>query len=320
MNYRSIANLADTIRENLYKIPADVDLVVGIPRSGMLAANIIALNCNLKFCDTESYISDKLLEHGRTRSTRTCHINKPSDAKHVLFIDDSVFSGETIQKIKIKASNIAAEKNQKITFAAIYAVPKSINCIDIFLEIVKPPRAFEWNLMHRPILAKCCLDIDGVLCVDPTAEENDDGDAYREFLFNTKPLAIPSYRVGNLVTSRLEKYRIETEAWLEKHGIMYDQLHMLDLPDAVTRRQLNCHASFKGQVYRKLKDTILFIESDPNQALIIANQSGKPALCFKNQKLYSPVFSYQCVEQKTRTFSKRIAGKINGIISKFTMA
>ncbi len=45
MNYRNIADLNHTIRQNLHRLPRNVDVVVdvvvGIPRSGLLAANIV---------------------------------------------------------------------------------------------------------------------------------------------------------------------------------------------------------------------------------------------------------------------------------------
>lgn len=45
--------------------------------------------------------------------------------------------------------------------------------------------------MNHGILKKACLDIDGVLCVDPTPEENDDGPRYREFLLTPNPYSFP---------------------------------------------------------------------------------------------------------------------------------
>jgi len=37
------------------------------------------------------------------------------------------------------------------------------------------------------------------------------------------------------VTCRLEKYREETEAWLDEHGVTYDNLVMMDHPDMEAR-------------------------------------------------------------------------------------
>ena len=53
--------------------------------------------------------------------------------------------------------------------------------------------------MHHLWLASACVDIDGVLCIDPTAEENDDGPRYREFLSCAKPLYLPTVPVGALL-------------------------------------------------------------------------------------------------------------------------
>ena len=60
------------------------------------------------------------------------------------------------------------------------------------------------------------MDFDGVLCRDPTEEENDDGDKYRYFIANVEPIFKPSVEIGWIVTSRLEKYRDLTENWLKK--------------------------------------------------------------------------------------------------------
>lgn len=72
------------------------------------------------------------------------------------------------------------------------------------------PRVFEWNVLHHPVLNDACVDIDGVLCRDPTPAENDDGRKYREFLSTVEPTIVPGQRIGHLVTSRLEQYRPKT--------------------------------------------------------------------------------------------------------------
>jgi len=41
---------------------------------------------------------------------------------------------------------------------------------------------FEWNALHHSNPERFCVDIDGVLCRDPTEAENDDGESYLEFL------------------------------------------------------------------------------------------------------------------------------------------
>lgn len=312
MNYRSIADLSHAIRENMYKLPPDIDLVVGVPRSGMLPANMIALFRNLKLTDLAGYLADTPLKTGRTRKSLFADVLKPSDANHVLVIDDSIDSGESLNNTKVSIEK--NKKKQTITYCVIYSTIQSIKKIDVFFEIVPQPRIFEWNLMHRPFLAKCCLDIDGVLCLDPTSDENDDGSSYINFIKNVSPLVVPSYPIGHLVTSRLEKYRVETERWLKNHGFVFDHLHMLDLPDAKTRRRLNCHASFKAKIFKNLKETELFIESDPGQSANIANISGKPVLCARTQKMFYPGISCALAERKAFIFARRVSSKLARIV------
>ena len=314
MNYRSTADLTRSIRENLYKLPRDIDLIIGIPRSGMLAASIVALNLNLRFTDLSGFLSNIPLKQGQTRYSRVSNLEKPSDANHILVVDDSIESGGSLVKTKELIEKTG--RNHKITYCAIYASSHAINKVDVYFEVVQQPRLFEWNVLHRPFLSECCVDIDGILCVDPTEEENDDGRAYQDFLMNARPLIIPSYPIGHLVTSRLEKYRKETENWLKHQGVVYDQIHMLDLPDADTRRRLGCHASLKADVYRRIRNAKLFIESEPQQAMEIANIAGKPALCFTTQQLFQPGLSYSLIENEVITFRKRVTGKLSRVAKK----
>lgn len=315
MNYRSVSSLADTVRHNLHKIPDDVDLIVGVPRSGMLVANMLALHLNLKVTDVEGYLANRKLIHGQTRKTRAHQIQTPSEASCVLFVDDSVNSGASIEAVRDKTELVY--EHQTRLFGAAYTTSESRHRVDISFETVDWPRVFEWNAMHRHDLIDCCVDIDGVLCRDPTGEQNDDGSLYVDFLLNAEQLAFPTYPIGHLVTSRLEKYREETKSWLAKHGIEYMNLHMLDLPDAETRRRLNCHAGFKADIYRNQHRCNLFIESDPTQAATIARNSGKPVLCYFDQKVYQPHVNYAMAKRhasyvtfRGRNLMRRLINKI----------
>jgi orotate phosphoribosyltransferase len=139
--------------------------------------------------------------------------------------------------------------------------------------------------MHHPgVVPKSCFDLDGVLCRNPTPTENDDGPRYREFLSTVEPLVAPSKPIGWIVTARLEKYRAETEAWLDAHGIEYGELIMLDLPDKETRQRLGTHAEFKAGVYGDL-DAVLFVESDHSQAMEIARLTDRPVYSVEHNQV-----------------------------------
>ncbi|MBE0421904.1 phosphoribosyltransferase [Pseudoalteromonas nigrifaciens] len=301
MNYKSYTDLTNDIKKNLHLfLEQDFDLIVGIPRSGMIPAYTIGLYLNLKVTDLNSLITDATLSSGSTRKSKY-EFNKPSEAKKILIIDDSISSGNSL---KLSLSTLKPEIRAKCTIVAIYSDCKRRNDIDFFLECVPMPRAFEWNIFHRPMLNRACLDIDGVLCIDPTEHENDDGPRYTKFLLNAKPLFIPSVHVNSLVTSRLEKYRPQTEEWLSKHGVKYSNLIMLDLPSKVERQRLGSHASHKSKYYIE-SNLDLFIESEPEQAVKIMEMSGKPVYCTDENIMFLPNTSYSIIKSP-KTFRKKL--------------
>ena len=281
MNFRSFDNMSALIREKLSLIPADVDIVVGIPRSGMVPAMMIALLLNRPCVSISEFVGGNINDNGF--SNRTGFGSK--EAVTVLVVDDSCNTGASIQKAKKKIEQL--QNIGKAYYCCIYATEQSASLPDFSLEIVEQPRVFEWNIMNHYFLQRSCLDFDGVLCVDPTDEENDDGDHYIRFLSNAKPLFIPQFRVGAIVTSRLEKYRSLTEEWLKKHGIEYEHLIMMDLPDMETRRRLMNHGKFKAEIYKN-SDAILFIESNPYQAQEIFECTDKCVYCTGNNHFYKP--------------------------------
>jgi uncharacterized HAD superfamily protein/hypoxanthine phosphoribosyltransferase len=282
MNYRSIEDLNHTITTNLSKVPLEIDLIVGVPRSGLLAANLLALHLNLPFTDVEGYVNGRILQSGERLKS---YIKPFSEYKNVLIVEDSIWSGSSIINVKNKLKGLYPEK--KVLYTAVYAVEETKDNIDFYFEICPGPRIFEWNMMHHDLLENCCFDIDGVLCIDPTEDENDDGPKYEHFLENVEPFFRPSKTIGYLVTNRLERYRALTEAWLLKHNVKYNHLIMLDLPDKAARLKANNHGGFKASVYVKY-DCYLFIESSMWQAKQIADLSGKPVYCTDERKMVFP--------------------------------
>lgn len=271
--YKSLSDMHKCLEYNVHRLPRDIDCIVGIPRSGLLAANMLALILNLPVTDFEGFLQGRLIKAGSTRALKN-KISRKWQPTSVLIIDDSILSGRSFAQAR---QIIPKNKNVKITFAAVYGRFSWHQEVDMVFEKVPTPRMFQWNYMHHPNLEKCCVDIDGVLCHDPKQYENDDGPAYKKFLLTAKPLNIPTYKIGNIVTSRLEKYRAETEKWLSEHSIKYNKLFMLGVESAEERRKKNMHGSFKASIYKKTESN-LFIESDINQSVVIAKMTKRPVL------------------------------------------
>ena len=277
LEYRTFGELAQCIRRNIKKVPNDIDLVVGIPRSGIIPAYMIALFKNKKCCSLDEFLAG-------TSSSEGLRKFEEKEIKKVLIVDDSCFAGVEMNRVKEKL----AEKNKKYEFVymAVYVRQESKELVDFWMEEVTCPRIWQWNYLNHSITKSSCFDLDGVLCQDPTDEENDDGPKYLEFIKNAKPLYIPQYKIYAIVTSRLEKYRRETEEWLKKHNVQYGQLIMLDLPSKEERVKQKIHAKFKAEQYKKLTQTALFVESNPKQAREIALLSGKTVMCVANDEIY----------------------------------
>ena len=274
MYYRNISDLNQIILKRLSILPRDFDLIVGVPRSGMLPANLLALYLNKPYTDIHSFLNGHIYKAG-ARS----QFFESGAFKKVLVVDDSIASGSAMIEVKESLAHLSEKFN--FSFCAIYVIPGKEKMVDYWFEVVPLPRYFQWNILNHTSLEKACFDIDGVLCADPSEEQNDDGPKYLDFIKNTPPLFIPGAKIGTIVSSRLEKYRKETEEWLEANKIKYNDLVLLDLPDKEARQKANSHASHKAKTYMS-KPFVLFVESSLSQSVEINRISGKPVLCTEN--------------------------------------
>jgi orotate phosphoribosyltransferase len=156
------------------------------------------------------------------------------------------------------------------------------------------------------------VDIDGVLCRDPTNQEldaQDEGQLWHSFLGNAIPFLMPEQTVGAVVTNRLERHRDRTEQWLFENGIAYRQLHMSPHP---SREERHKNLDYGPQKARAILDKDsplkLFVESDPRIAPEIAHLTHKPVICAKNLHIYWRGKS----QQITFSLSWEVVEKENG--------
>ncbi|MCK0149318.1 glycosyltransferase [Marivita sp. S6314] len=273
LSYRSYADMSRIISENIHHLP-DVDYVVGIPKSGIVPATMIATIKNVTFLDLDSF----LFTQSRRKGRRAQSDRSLAEIQKVLIVDDSVNTGAEFRRVQRRLGTL--EQDFDVTFCAIFGLPDRTKNAPrhVVLDRIAQPRVFQWNYRNHIIAESACFDMDGVLCVDPTAEDNDDGPRYLEFLRTAQPLFIPQKQISAIVTSRLEKYRAPTVEWLDAHGVAYKELIMLDLPSAEERRRLKAHAPFKASVFAG-RDDILFVESNHRQACDIALETDKCTIC-----------------------------------------
>jgi len=284
MNYRSVSALNRDILNWLIRLPRDLELIVGVPRSGLLAANLLSVHLDLPLTDVDGLLAGKVFASGLRYKG-----NNPADLlstrRKILVVDDSVHCGASMRAVRERIT--AANLPHEILYGAVYITPGQKRVVDFFGEVLPQLRIFEWNLTNNVCLRNSCMDVDGVLCRDPTDKENDDGPVYTDFIQSVESLMVPRETIGCLVTCRLEKYRALTEEWLARQGIKYRDLVMMDFPDKAARLAAGLHSSFKATVYKD-KGAVLFIESSLVQATEIAKLSGKDVLCMETREMVRP--------------------------------
>lgn len=274
MEMKSFSNLNSIIIKDLANIRKlnKFDLIVGIPRSGIIPASIISLNLNIPLADLYSYINNIiLLPHGGTRSIK-------NEKQKILLVDDTINTGKSmktaIEKIKTNRPN-----DQIMTYAVWRSPLTDMDSIDYSSSLLSRPRIFEWNLWKKDTVIDYGFDLDGVFCKDPDIHENDKGPKLINFYKNALPKFIPKNKIGYIVTNRLEQHRAITKIWLMNNNINYRKLLMKENP-------AEGHIEHK---IRKIKTLPikLFIESDTRQAKNISAKIGIPVWCIDNQKLYT---------------------------------
>lgn len=254
MEFRSVQQIDALLMRKLPEIAGHFDRLVGCSDEAMVAARLLALHLRLPL---EQLRTNEVVGAGPLGSERALYVE--------LAVDDANGHHPSLSSTKAKRF-------------AVYATAGAESRFDLVGECVPSRPFFEWNFLEREGLERVCFDIDGVLCEDPTEDQNDDGPIYSAFLANARPLHRPIGRAGWLVTSRLEKYRSLTTEWMAQQGIEYGELHMIDLPNKEARQAARCHGTFKAEVYGSV-DAELFVESNPGQAWEIAQITGKPVFC-----------------------------------------
>lgn len=243
--------------------------VLGIARSGMIPATVIAQHWNVPLGSFDTFLATGSFFSGGVRDTQR------AESGPVLVVDDSIYGGSAMAKAR-KQWEAAGIVTYTPTWSAIYSLePGAYGCLTH--KIAPSPRFFDWNWAHHSALPSTMSDIDGILCHDPPVFD-DDGVVYEQSIINAVPLYIPTVKVHTLISMRLERWRAITEAWLERHGVQYKSLILCPCKSAAERRAQGGYGEFKAQHYMQSRCN-LFVESDPKQAEVIAKVSGKPVIC-----------------------------------------
>jgi uncharacterized HAD superfamily protein/hypoxanthine phosphoribosyltransferase len=283
MHFVSLAEFYKDIAAWERSLP-EVDAVVGIPRSGLIPAAYIALRRNIRLVDLAELIKapDSAVGDAKVRDSNP--LSRLSAGNRVLVVDDSASDDSvTTQLIRKKLQDQTA---LNIQYGVVYRASVRSQ-VDYYYREVQMPRLFEWNWFRNWRIAGSLLDMDGVLCEDwPNRPERDVDPQFQDHLANVRPLYIPQVPCRAVVTSRIERYRKQTEAWLSRHNVLYEQLIMHPAATPEARQAAGDHAARKAAAYIASPAAPLFIESCVKQAQEIAAIAKRPVLCIDTMTMY----------------------------------
>ncbi len=255
------------------KLPP-IQAIAGIPRSGLLAASLVALELNCPMISLESLLDGKLPTVPVPRRGRGARVQRDG---MILVIDDNCSSGRIIASLRPKL-------HPDVKIGVIHGNDHA----DYFGRPLEREihRSYEWTILHDDNAEYTLTDLDGVLCEDWSGgSESVNEAAYQSFLKNAVPRRIPSYPLLGIVTNRLERDREPTEEWLKKHGIYYQSLTMSPHSTYETRDAAEDAATRKAAVYADHPKARLFIESCGQQAREIKRLTGRPVLSIEDNCL-----------------------------------
>lgn len=283
MEYETLAygDLCNDAKRLLTMLPRrDVCCVFGVPRKGMIPATIIAeiLKVPCYSLDVLTHLEDRALPGERETSQRWSKYAYMyyQTGKPVLVIDEGCHTGESLAKAT-RAIEQATDLRSFVQ-ASVYATELYAG-VAVFAERINSETTLcEWDAFQHPVTRKWMFDLDGVLCDDRDALKIvDQSPEYFAWIHDVPALHVPDFGVHSICTWREDSTsRVITQEWLLRKGLSlpWTSLYM---PQG---REVwgNDPAKFKAAKYKDSEAT-LFVESDREQAILIASYSRKPVLC-----------------------------------------
>lgn len=262
--------------------------VIGLPRSGMIPASVISVNMSVPlYSVSEGEIKKLHSTRSKDGGSRMKMFNENKSLPY-LVVDDTSYSGAEIMRTK-ELFNKKYPK-EKFLYTTIYSHPMCVdgkNILDIANVCAPYPHVLEWNFFNAHTSLYGIFDLDGVFCKDCPYEVAENQNEYEKWLTDVLPInsRIPKlFNCMAICTGRLEKYRPQTEEWLKKHGIKYNELIMFNgTKEERDINHLKNVGEYKSKVFNNYAITtpsekikpVYFIESCPHQSRLIAKNKIK---------------------------------------------
>lgn len=147
VNYINIGDLNNLLLKKLSSLPRNFDLIVGLPESGLIPANLIALYLNRPLTDLYSFMNSHIYSAGKRGGYFVTQ-----ELKRVLIVDDVVQSGATIKATRKALMPFA--NNYDISYCAVYVVKGKEAEVDYYFDTIDIPFFSQWHLLRYGIREK----------------------------------------------------------------------------------------------------------------------------------------------------------------------
>lgn len=246
------------------KLPNNFDLIIGIPRAGLLVADTLAMYFGVPWATPSGYL------RGEVFFTHDAPMPK---VRRVLVVDDLINQG---RQLFAEAENIrkAYYPDIVVETASMYVTPKAANLVNHYYEVQSGLEEWHDNIKSSDG-CRIASDLDGVLCKNPPSSALASPQRFTEWVRTAEPHFIPRFKLQAIVTGRPNFVRDETEKWLAENNVDYGKLLMLG--DALNYNPKNSVAHKVSNI-KKLKPD-RFWESSLYEAKMIHQQTGVLTYC-----------------------------------------
>lgn len=234
--------------------------VVGIARSGIAPAAVVAchIHAPLYIYSPETGRTTRVGGGARTRNQRW--------SGDLILVDDTTASFATMH---------AAMEATGISLGAVVYASQTTQDRVIAGRVLALPHLLEWNFWNSIYMPEVAVDLDGLICADPTPADVATRRAYEKWMATAPAIDGPRSRpVKAIVSARPQWAEGITREWLSRHGFKYNQLVLC--PDHILDpvRQ----GEWKAQVLRSIKP-MLYVDSSPGVAAVVASLCPVPVIC-----------------------------------------
>ncbi len=251
-------------------LPKDFDCIIGVPRNGLLIANVLACKMGKPLSTADDFI--------RGIVWYSKDAEKPTVYRRVLLVEDAVANARAMKADIEKLNNYNPELEVKT--ACLFPYGKEMQQWIDYYYVTTSDAPAEWHMHSFFKDTVLAVDLDGVLLEEKTGN----------------PLLIPAFPVEAVITARLEKDRAAVESWLKSHGVKYNQLIMFSGKES--ERSLSNVSKYKANSIRKV-GAEWFWESEVDQAQEISRLLKLPVYCPTNRMIYAAKSNW------VMSFSKR---------------